>query len=57
MKNPIKDKKDSYRVIRGAGWGSFPLYVRTSHRSSFSPARQSSSLGFRLVKNIPKDKK
>ena len=49
--NPTKDKKGSYRVYRGGGWGYSPLFVRASLRNYWGPARQNSYLGFRIVRN------
>jgi formylglycine-generating enzyme required for sulfatase activity len=57
MKNPIEDKKGSIRVFRGGSWNYLPEDVRTSRRSSIAPAGQYDDLGFRIVRNIPKDKK
>ena len=54
MKNPIADKKDSSRVYRGGSWDDCPKFVRASDRFYGVPAAQSNTLGFRLVKNIPK---
>ena len=51
MNNPTKDKKGSYRVYRGGGWGYSPLFVRASLRNYWGPARQNSYLGFRIVRN------
>ena len=56
MKNPIKDEKDSSRVNRGGGWGRYPLSVRASNRNGIDPADQYYDLGFRLVKNVPKER-
>ena len=57
MKNPIKDKKDFKRVIRGGCWDDFPKDVRVSSRNDNDPASQGNDLGFRIVKNIPQEKK
>ena len=56
MKNPIKDEKDSYRVNRGGSWGVIPVSVRASSRDYGDPAIRYYDLGFRLVKNIPKER-
>jgi formylglycine-generating enzyme required for sulfatase activity len=58
MKNPIKDKKGYYRVFRGGGWYSVPEVVRASYRDDYDgPSYQNDNLGFRIVRNNPKDKK
>ena len=57
MKNPIEDKKSPYRVARGGYWDSSPEGVRSSRRRDDDPADRGYDIGFRLVKNIPKDKK
>ena len=56
MKNPINDKKGSLRVFRGGSWYFYPKFVRTSDRGNDGPASQYYDLGFRLVKNIPKER-
>ncbi len=56
MKNPVKDEKDSDRVIRGGSRLDNPKYVRTSNRNNYDPADQYYTLGFRLVKNVPKER-
>ena len=58
MKNPIKDEKGSLRVKRGGGWGyNYPAYMWVLYRDDDAPTSRNYGLGFRLVKNIPKDKK
>ncbi len=57
MKNPIKDEKDSRRVYRGGCWDDYPEDVRSSSRDDDAPTSQYYYLGFRLVKNVPQEKK
>ena len=57
-KNPVKDKKDSWRVIRGGFWFNEPDTLRFAQRRNHDPSdRYSSGGGFRIVKNIPKKEK
>ena len=57
MKNPIKDKEGSDRVRRGGYWGGNQFFVRSFDRKATDPNGRRRYLGFRLVKNVPKDKK
>jgi formylglycine-generating enzyme required for sulfatase activity len=57
MKNPIDDEKDEFRVRRGGSWDGNAWYTRVSSRYSRGPANRSYDLGFRIVRNNPKDKK
>ena len=54
MKNPIKDEKDYDRVYRGGSWFGGARVTRVLYRSNYDPAYTRDSLGFRLVKNIPR---
>ena len=56
-KNPVKDEKVSDRVSRGGGWLNGAWYARLSRRVNFDPSLRHRNLGFRIVKNIPKDQK
>ena len=57
-KNPVKDKQVSNRVSRGVIWFNFALIARLSLRHSRDyPGHRRNRLGFRIVKNIPKEKK
>ena len=58
-KNPVKDdgKKDSDRVYRGGSWDLDARFARLSYRYDLDPGYRNYYLGFRIVKNIPKDQK
>jgi formylglycine-generating enzyme required for sulfatase activity len=58
MKNPIDDKKDSSRVLCGGCWLDDARFTRMSDRgSNDDPTAGGNYIGFRLVKNIPQEKK
>ena len=57
MKNPIEDKESSMRVLRGGYWDGSQFFIRILNRKANDPNDRRRYLGFRLVKNIPKDKK
>lgn len=42
----------SQREMRGASWFTTPSYVRASHRNRFEASHRSSSVGFRVVRDI-----
>ena len=48
--DPVGASSGSYRVIRGGGWGSPDLYVRSAFRDHSSPYNRYNILGFRLVR-------
>ena len=57
-KNPVNDKKGSYRVVRGGYWGHYPSTLRSAQRYGFGPGnRPTNGDGFRIVRNIPKKEK
>ena len=59
-KNPVKDKEErwiSYRMYRGESWFDVARRARLSYRNYDDPSDRSRYLGFRIVKNIPKDPK
>jgi formylglycine-generating enzyme required for sulfatase activity len=49
MKNPIDDKKDSYRMLRGGSWSTNAIALVL--RSVNDPANRNAILGFRIVRN------
>ena len=57
MKNPIKDKKGSHRVNRGGCWNRRAWYTDVMAVGISAPGSEKNTLGFRLVKNVPKEKK
>ena len=57
MKNPVKDEKASIRVLRGGYWDGSQFFVRNLNRKAIFPNNRRHYSGFRLVKNVPKDKK
>ena len=56
-KNPVKDEKVSDRVSRGGGWYYDARYARLPFRNLGVHSSRYHDLGFRIVKNIPKDPK
>ena len=57
-KNPVSDeKKGRYRVRRGGSWGVDARFVRLSYRGNDDPGYRYRVLGFRIVRNIPRDPK
>jgi formylglycine-generating enzyme required for sulfatase activity len=61
MKNPVKDEqptKTSFRFIRGGDSNGGVAFAHVSlRRYNYYPDREEPDLGFRIVRNIPKDKK
>ena len=43
----------SYRVIRGGGWNSVPVSVRSAYRSNSTPADRGRYVGVRLLRTYP----
>ena len=58
-KNPVSDEKDSNRVLRGGYWRNYPYVLRSAQRFNYGPSNRTYNygIGFRIVKNIPKDQK
>ena len=66
-KNPVKDEQENKewggsanRVARGGHWNYYSDYLRSSWRSSRGSSFHGGSDGgggFRIVKNIPKEKR
>jgi len=50
--NPVKKSKevDSYRVLRGGGWGYTPSNARASYRNNRYPSIRHGSYGFRIAR-------
>ena len=53
-KNPVSDK-GNYRILRGGGWNR-AVGMRSTYRNGAPPDFSASLIGFRIVKNTPKDK-
>ena len=51
--NPTGISSASSRVIRGGGWYTYPLYLRSAERYTYSPAGRNNRLGFRLSRISP----
>lgn len=52
-RDPLGPAVGTARVVRGGSWNSHSgVYMRASHRNSFSPDRRSNILGFRLAKTV-----
>ncbi|CAK8723533.1 MAG: Formylglycine-generating enzyme, required for sulfatase activity, contains SUMF1/FGE domain [Candidatus Electronema aureum] len=47
--NPVGSESESYRVLRGGGWGSMPRDVRAANRCGPTHSIYGSGVGFRLV--------
>lgn len=50
--NPVNEKKDVLRVVRGGAWNYDYLYCRSSARSSYPGSQKSSFIGFRLIREL-----
>jgi len=46
------DADCSQRELRGGSWFTQPDYVRVSYRDRFAPDYRSTSIGFRLIREI-----
>ncbi|MDX2069138.1 MAG: SUMF1/EgtB/PvdO family nonheme iron enzyme [Haliscomenobacter sp.] len=51
--NPLNVQDDTFRVLRGGGWGNVPQGCRPSNRSGYPPASCDFDLGFRVVLGSP----
>ena len=63
-KNPVSDEQvdkkwggSADRVIRGGGWNHGAGSARLSTRDGIDPSDRDDNLGFRIVRNTPKDPK
>jgi formylglycine-generating enzyme required for sulfatase activity len=45
----INQPRATNRVLRGGGWGSYPVYCRVAYRVSVEPGWDGLNFGFRLV--------
>jgi sulfatase modifying factor 1 len=52
--NPQHASADSYRVIRGGGWGYGASGLRAAGRNDYSPDARSYSIGFRVARSVPR---
>ncbi|MCL2801145.1 MAG: formylglycine-generating enzyme family protein [Treponema sp.] len=50
MEDPTGAIDGTYRVLRGGGWFSEALFVRSAARSRVSPSVNSNDIGFRIVR-------
>ena len=49
--NPAGPASGTYRVLRGGAWSTTTYFMRSSYRSSFTPADTGYNLGFRVVRS------
>ncbi len=53
VSDPVGPTKGSYRVYRGGSWSLNPQFCRSAHRNGWLPDFRSSTLNFRLLREVP----
>ncbi len=52
IRNPVYERGDSIRVLRGGSWNNYPAFLRSAYRSRYGPDVRKGSIGFRLMRTI-----
>jgi formylglycine-generating enzyme required for sulfatase activity len=51
QQNPRGPESGAGRVLRGGGWGDYPVYCRAAYRGRRTPTYRGGYIGFRLARS------
>jgi formylglycine-generating enzyme required for sulfatase activity len=52
-RNPRGPESGQYRVLRGASWSYYTIFLRTANRNSNSPVNRYNYVGLRCARGLP----